>query len=254
MVAEKPDEIIVVDYDCPENTQEWVNQNFPDVTVVKAFDATGFCASRARNIGARATRSDWIVFVDADVKLKGGIVDWIRANVAPGFYYLIDKQAKRRIGNMEGTVICRKTDFKKIGGYDEVFRLWGGEDKDFYARLIGSGVKRADYPAFEIESIKHDNALRLAQYEFDDFLKSNLITKIYFKIKSRIQSHELTGNERLRQDIFESVKSAISNTDIRVFNFIAISIRVGDQNKSVRVIFFRKFIFKGRWKTYIAVG
>ena len=43
--------MIVVDYGCPDGTEAWVKQNFPEVKVVKVEDDPGFSISRARNLG-----------------------------------------------------------------------------------------------------------------------------------------------------------------------------------------------------------
>lgn len=39
LVADKPTEIVVVDYDCPANSGDWVEANYPDVKVVRETNA-----------------------------------------------------------------------------------------------------------------------------------------------------------------------------------------------------------------------
>jgi glycosyltransferase involved in cell wall biosynthesis len=70
MAAQNPDEIIVVDYGCPDGTGDWVEANFPVVKVVRIDDDPGFCVSRARNRGAAKSACDLICFIDADIKLR----------------------------------------------------------------------------------------------------------------------------------------------------------------------------------------
>lgn len=60
-------ETIVVDYSCPNQCGEWVNEKFPTVKVVKVEGEAQYDASKARNVGALAATSDWICMVDADV-------------------------------------------------------------------------------------------------------------------------------------------------------------------------------------------
>ena len=37
-----------------------------------------------------------------------------------------------------------RTDYKKIGGFDEAYIGWGREDTDFFVRLIRAGVLRKE--------------------------------------------------------------------------------------------------------------
>jgi glycosyltransferase involved in cell wall biosynthesis len=252
MVAEGPDELVVVDYDCPEGTEEWVRRNHPEVTVIKATDPNGWCAAKARNIGARGLKSDWIMFADADVRLKGGVVPWIREHARPNHFYLIDKRAKRRIRNLEGTVICSRADYLAVGGYDEAFRLWGGEDKDFYYRLADNEVRQAHYPPFEIQTIPHDNALRTAQYDLEDFTKHNLTTKAYLNIKKAIFAKYVKMNREECASLFFDIKNLIAAKQIKAINTLKIPVTISGYRQSVRVVFYRKYLYRGNWKMIIA--
>ena len=69
MASQGADEIVVVDYGCPDGAGDWVEREFPGVRVVRVDDDPGFCLPRARNAGARASSARWLAFVDADVKL-----------------------------------------------------------------------------------------------------------------------------------------------------------------------------------------
>ena len=60
MVAENPYEIILVDYGCPQGTGDWAESNYPSVKVVRVNDDPGFCAARARNIGAGHSTAPWL--------------------------------------------------------------------------------------------------------------------------------------------------------------------------------------------------
>src|SRR5690606_12453971 len=86
-MAEDPDEIIVVDYGCPQGSGDWVRAHWPQVRVVRVDDDSGFCLSRARNLGAREVTADWICFIDADIVVREGWVTWMRRHLAEGHYY-----------------------------------------------------------------------------------------------------------------------------------------------------------------------
>jgi glycosyltransferase involved in cell wall biosynthesis len=180
IVAQAPDEIVLVDYGCPQRAGDWVEANLPSVKVVRVNDDPGFCHSRARNLGAQRITSPWICFADADILAAPGWVDWMRRNLAPGFYY----RRARVDGDFDkeafGTMLCARSDHVLVHGYDEMFRGWGGEDEDFYDRLNLAGVKEAVYPAHLVEAIPHDDAERV-QFQSIRNKEVNQMVSIYYR-------------------------------------------------------------------------
>src|SRR5476649_2313793 len=77
---------IVVDYDCPENSGDWVNAHHPEVAVVRIRNEPGFNLARARNLGAAETRADWIVFLDADVVPSPHFAEAVSALLRDGLF------------------------------------------------------------------------------------------------------------------------------------------------------------------------
>jgi predicted glycosyltransferase involved in capsule biosynthesis len=152
---------VVVDYDCPERSGDWVEQGFPEVKVVRATDRPRFELSRARNLGAAVAESPWLCFIDADVLLAPDFAAQVRPVLAPGHYY----QAKPRMIETWGTSICARDDFERVGGYDEVLQGWGKDDDDFYGRLVLAGVSYATFPGELISAISHDDSERVASYD-----------------------------------------------------------------------------------------
>jgi glycosyltransferase involved in cell wall biosynthesis len=65
-VQQAETEVVVVDYDCPDGTKDWVAAHYPDVRVAAVADAPLFNLSRARNIGADVARGQWLVLCDAE--------------------------------------------------------------------------------------------------------------------------------------------------------------------------------------------
>jgi glycosyltransferase involved in cell wall biosynthesis len=161
MAAEKPDELIIVDYDCPDRVGDWAQANLPQAKVVRAGQADGrFNVARARNLGAAAATGEWLYFVDADVLLKPGVMKAVRTTIAPGHFYQ-PKPDGGPIGiQVYGTFLCRRADFAAIGGYDEVIEGWGREDKDLYLRLQFRGVRETFYPVEFLDVIPHDDSER----------------------------------------------------------------------------------------------
>lgn len=186
LVQENPDEIIFVDYGCPQGSGKWVEENFPDVKVMYVNDDPGFCISRARNIGVTIAKSEWLCFIDADIKVATGWVHWLKNNMYQGFYYRASLVEGNRDKETWGTVLCTRKAFEAIGGYDEVFRGWGGEDDDFYLRLQRFGMPEASYPSSFIVAIGHDDSLRMLHYQVKNMEAQKAIKEIYKRIKNSI--------------------------------------------------------------------
>src|SRR6478672_10968313 len=116
-VAQSESEVIVVDYDCPDGTKDWVAAHFPDVRVVSVTDAPVFNLSRARNVGARHAHGPWFA-------------SELLARLVPGTYLRTLQDTpfgplKRGI-----PLACEATTFWAIGGYDDALRGWGPEDRE----------------------------------------------------------------------------------------------------------------------------
>jgi glycosyltransferase involved in cell wall biosynthesis len=181
IVAQRPAEIIVVDYGCPQQTGAWVAESHPTARVVRVDDDAGFCLARARNIGARHCRSPWLFFIDADVEVKPGLVEWASQKASPTHYYVVAGQPKE----LAGTVLVHRQAFKSVFGYDEVFRGWGGEDFDLYHRLTSAGFCRSNLPAL-LAPVLHEDAERVAFYPVRDIQLQLLINCFYLAAKQQI--------------------------------------------------------------------
>ena len=185
MVAQAAAEVVVVDYGCPDHTGDWVEANFPTVKVVRVTDDEGFCLARARNLCARHSQSDWLVFIDGDVESAAGWVDWMQQHVAPGHFYRAAPIGGERDPDTYGTLICARTDFEAIGGFDEAFRGWGGEDDDFYGRLRQHGVVEADYPAEFVNPIRHGDEERAGLSGVRDRRQQIVVNQCYRAAKAQ---------------------------------------------------------------------
>ena len=218
------EEIIFVDYGCSEGSSAWVKEHYPKVKIVLANDDPGFCAARARNIGASIANSEWLFFIDGDIKVKPGFVKWIKSNAKKGYFYraspLSDGELDRETW---GSCLCSRNDYKSIGGYDEVFRGWGGEDTDLYSRLALIAVSEKFYPNSFVEAISHDNDLRFKEYALQERSHHLLINKTYSSIKLALMramnSSDAASNYRnkvqkqlefsVRKNIMTSVTSKV---------------------------------------------
>ena len=186
MLASGADEVVVVDSGCPDGTGDWVERHCPGARVLRVTDDPGFCLPRARNLGARAAQGDWIAFVDGDVMVAPGWGDWMRGHLSAGHFYRAGPIGDRRHPETWGSAICARRDFDSVGGYDEVFRGWGGEDTDLYLRLEQSGVIESDYPPHFVTAIPHGDDERTAWSDLKSREAHLFVNRCYTAAKQQL--------------------------------------------------------------------
>jgi glycosyltransferase involved in cell wall biosynthesis len=200
---------VVVDYSCPDHCGDWVEANFPQVRVVRVEGKSTYSQSIARNAGARAVEADWICFRDADVVLAPSFAEQVMPLLRPGGYYLGDPLDDVALC---GTFVCARSDFVRIGGYDEVYEGWGDEDLDVYDALENFGVERRPFASSLLRHLAHDDATRTRFHEVKETARSRTINMIYRCAKfdlMRVMRKEMPLEERqaLYRVIAGTVKS-----------------------------------------------
>lgn len=199
-------EIIVVDYGCEQGTGDWVAENYSDVRVVRVLDDPIFHVSRARNSGALAAKADVLCFVDADTFIVGDLSQWLPKHLEKNCFYTIPEPGASTAGFM----ICHKSDFLNVGGYDEALRGWGPEDMDLYERLEIAGVAKRPVPAHMFDTIHHGDELRQFGAElgaFQDRETSRALGAFYRVVKRDIRN--LVSKEpdlEFRKQLLEQIK------------------------------------------------
>jgi len=159
-LSEKPDEVIVVDVNCPDGTSAWLTEKGYPVKIVK-LPIDGFHVTKARNLGAQAASNPLLCFVDADIIIQSGFVNWMKKNVTGNYFALRARKNEYDGVHEQGTVVCKASDFNLVGGYDELFSTYGGEDRNLYEKFKHSGMRPIYYPQSLMESIPHDDQLRM---------------------------------------------------------------------------------------------
>lgn len=215
IVEQVPAEIILVDYACPDNTGDWVESNYPSVKVVRVTDDPGFCLPRARNIGAKNSVSPWLCFIDADIKIQPGWVEWMSANLAPDFFYRAAAENGERNDETYGTFICSRLHFEQLAGYDEAFRGWGGEDDDLYARLRDDlQLQESTYPSEFVEPISHDDAERTTFHDVKGKEVQRFINDCYIRVKQYIlRNHASELSLETRRSMMEQIKRQFAHSE-----------------------------------------
>jgi len=130
--------------------------------------------TRAYNVGATLARSDILVFHDGDICVPRRYAEEVvhaiedrgfAAASLQRFLFYLDPSGARQVDLMEafddsltpeevvqnwkgGTIAIRRDAFDAIGGFDEAFVGWGGEDAEFYDRCGEVGHCRLGYLPF----------------------------------------------------------------------------------------------------------
>lgn len=166
-------EIIVVD-----QTPEPQAERLPPGIVYKHLDKAhlqqGWYKSWAFNVGARLARADIVVFHDGDICVPleyaqelvrcFSVSECAAASLQRLLFYLgpNDSDALLSGGGLHddctpalirqnwkgGTIAVRRETFLRLGGFDEGFVDWGGEDDEFYDRCAEVGHCRSGYLPF----------------------------------------------------------------------------------------------------------
>lgn len=181
MLKQSDSTCIVVDYNCPQKSGDWVTQHYPQVKVVRVTDDEGWNISRARNFGAQAAETEWLLFTDADILMTADICSWLAPQLAKGKFFRGGIMPQKM--DTWGTVACHRDDFAKIGGYDEVLRGWGKEDDDLYYRLRTAGCIQHFAPEALLNPIVHDDAERTLHSPYKNRWVSHAISSLYLQMK-----------------------------------------------------------------------
>lgn len=207
MLQQPRAEVIVVDYGCEQGTSAWVKEHHPAAKLVQVNDDPVFCASRARNMGAKTASYKTLCFVDADVLIHLELGKWLETNEKPNGFYLYEDRTDLELF---GFLIVAREHFFKVNGYDEGFRGWGGEDTDLYERLSRTGLTRFSVPRKSLSPISHGDELRQLEKDADGTgskRENHSLHEIYMAIKR--DSWQLTGREielEKRKELFKFIR------------------------------------------------
>ena len=205
------DEVVVVDYNCPEGTGDYVAKHFPTVTVVREPTAQNFHLARARNIGARASSGDILLFCDADVLLSEAALPAVRLIDFGKSYGVF-----RSPNDLRGTCALGRPHFERIAGYDELLVGYSGEDLDLYMRLRNIGLMPHYLdPKIVMELITHDDSTRAGVSDGASLERQFLRGQAYQMAKEIILRCTLRDNidEKLRASLMHRVERGLNDID-----------------------------------------
>ena len=171
MIAQSANELIVVDYSCPDRSGEFVTSQCPSARVVQVPDQRHFSNWKARNAGAAVATSELLLFVDADTILAPGAIGEIEKHLPVNAYGFFDRQASAAsaaggsalaANQLKGFHAIPRDAFRSVGGYDEVLEGYAsGADTDLEERLGMLGLSRHRLDAAIVDTvIPHDRPSR----------------------------------------------------------------------------------------------
>lgn len=195
---------VLVDYACPDRAGAWARAQHPDITVVTVAGRTTFSGAEARNQGAAAVDGDGMIcFLDADVAAAPGLAEALLARLDVGTFLVPDRQGP----GLDNTIVCRKADFERVGGFDEVFLDWGEECADLRTALSHAGLTARTFPADLLSPIepryRGDSALRVIK----DRRLAGVIHTAYRQVKAGIL--DATSGRSLSRRCLREIYAAI---------------------------------------------
>ena len=182
-------EIIVVDDGSDEKTKDVLKCIEPRLDRLIIQDNQG--QSSARNNGIKAARGEWIIVLDSDDYFESTFTEqafqiisnknhikivtcWGRRITESDKFVQIFKPVGGSISNFicensaVGNSMFRKSDWEKVGGYDESMKQ-GFEDWEFYIRLLSSGGIAYVIPEvlFNYRIRKNSTSIRANKIKYD---------------------------------------------------------------------------------------
>jgi glycosyltransferase involved in cell wall biosynthesis len=191
--ASPPVEIIILDYNSPDDLQEYflkccwgVLAEGNSIRLVRYAGRDRYHMAHARNLSVLAAKGEYIIELHADSLMDPEFIMRVRELATPRKWITIHTN--------EGVVGMYKQDFIDAGGYDERFEFYGPEDKDLNARLYRRGMQCWTLPHSFVTGIPTPNAEKIKNYRLpiSKHEMSELMTPIYME---NIKNNVMVANE-----------------------------------------------------------
>jgi len=213
MMSFADSEVVVVDYDCPQGTSDWVRGAFPAAKVVVVRGEPGFNAARARNLGASAASAPWLLFLDADTVARSDLPEQLASLLSPTAFLLPDP----RPAELYGALLVSRTQYDQVEGYDEALEGWGSEDEDITERLADIGLRAGSFPGALLQSLEHGNDLRILHHEIKDPAVNNGVNHLYRQAKRDLKGLGMKLDLAHRKALYAAARHAALQPGIRGF-------------------------------------
>jgi hypothetical protein len=209
-----PLEIIVVEYSVKSCFGAEVPKGCTYHHLPAAPQVDGYNKSAAMNAGVRLAKADVVVLLDADMVVPERLAAWLTERFdhhpdlaamrfARLIFYVgeadsremdpegalrVPKQIKFVNQNTPMPLAVRKSAYEEIGGHDEAFVGWGGEDIEFLSRL--RTLRCSEGGRVPIVHIWHPSAPQKANGHYNSDLLARTL-----QIPPEVRIAELRGND-----------------------------------------------------------
>lgn len=224
--AKENTDYLLVDYNCPEKTGDWILENYSNsenVHVLKTGEGQGFFHKTvALNAGAKYAianlNPDYLMFFDADTIIKPGFFEYINPLLKNDRYLIV--QPSMNALDLTGFIIVPVKMFRESGGYETSFRDWGIEDLEFRLRLYAKHNFRFNIIGFDyLDSIPHNDDLRVKFYsekerfvsDFRNFKRMRKMFEIY-RGQNLENYHSFSDSKEIGTLLMEIKTGECSNT------------------------------------------
>jgi hypothetical protein len=155
-------EYVLLDYNSPDGLEAWVLENsakLKKVVYFKEHTVTRWRMPHAKNLAHLLSTGDIVCNLDADNCTGKGFATIVAKKFADHPDSII---THFHGGGFGGRIALRRTDFRRLRGYDEQLSWgWGWEDDDLKARAEGIGLKLDKIWMPDDRAIGHDNSERI---------------------------------------------------------------------------------------------
>lgn len=154
------DEIVIVDWSTGESIADLVTLD-PRVRVLRVEGETKWRQPYPTNFGIGQAHGDVILKCDADCIPSHRIADYRPTDTE---FFAGHWREGRPLGKacVNGQCLFTRAAWEKVNGFSELFRVYGRDDEDFYARLAAAGCARRDIAAADLEFLNHSQEERVA--------------------------------------------------------------------------------------------
>ena len=188
--------VVLIDYGSTKDYSQGIEKLISNYTFVNYYyqDTSMLPWSRAHalNIGVKKCNTSYFFPVDVDLIFDKGFLEVLYACIAPNkittFKVGFLKKRNSEWSNPEkmkieqispdtalGMTLFKKKEFENIGGYDEKYVYWGGEDNDIVARFKKEGYTHCFYSGKEILYHQWHPRYEMQQETFPMGIKSFLL-------------------------------------------------------------------------------
>ena len=181
-----------------ESLIEIFKEDFDDITLIFTYSSKSFNKSVAANEGVKKASTPFIAIMDSDVLISKETFDKTLSLINSFYDFVypfnrmvkqiydpfidvenfnfdeVDSELETRINADGGFLFCRKDSFLNVGGYDETFEGWGGEDNDLCIRMNLSDYKvtRLNNVLYHLHHQKEKSNRSNVQFLFDNYYLS----------------------------------------------------------------------------------